>query len=296
LAVTTAPLDIVIPVFNGWRQTRICLDALRASTYKPARIVVVDHGSTDETAESLSRDYPEVIHLRGDPDLWWAGATNLGIRWALEHGATFVMLLNNDCYFPPEAIGGLMGHAEEAPNAVIAPVQRDYQTREILVSYAGTLFLLGFPTLVPPGSRSIDTTVRRLIPTKLVLGGRGVVIPAAVFRTVGLLNETELPHYGADHDFYMRCREANVPLYIAATCSICVDSERTTLAENAGETGFSGLVRALSDRRSHRNIRDLSALFRLHYPIRPLYFVGVALNISRFLLMRLWYWLRRLSS
>lgn len=294
--MTSTQLDIVIPVFNGWRQTRICLDALRAGAYKPARIIVVDHGSTDETAESLPRDYPEVTHLRGNPNLWWAGATNLGIRWALEHGATFVMLLNNDCYFPPEAIGGLMSHAAETPNAVIAPVQHDYRTREMLVSYAGTFFLLGFPTLVPPGSRSIDTTVRRLISTKIILGGRGVVIPAAVFRTVGLLNEAELPHYGADHDFYLRCRKANFPLYIAAACSIYVDSDRTTLAENTGEMGFNGLVRALGDRRSHRNIRDLSALFRLHYPIRPLFFIGVTLNIIRFVVMVLWYRIRRLVS
>jgi GT2 family glycosyltransferase len=228
--------------------------------------------------------------------LWWAGATNLGVQWALDHGAAFVMLLNNDCYLPPEAIDGLMSHAAETPNAVIAPVQRDYRTRETLVSYAGTLFLLGFPTLVPFGSRSIDTTVRRLIPTKIILGGRGVVIPAAVFRSVGLFNDIELPHYGADHDFYLRCRKANIPLFIAAACSIFVDSERTTLAGNSDGMGYKGLVRALSDRRSHRNIRDLSALFRLHYPIKPLYFVGVTLNVSRFLLIILWHRIRRLFS
>lgn len=294
--MTSTQLDIVIPVFNGWRQTRICLDALRASTYKPARIIAVDHGSTDETAESLPRDYPELTHLRGDPNLWWAGATNLGIRWALEHGAAFVMLLNNDCYFPPDAIGGLMSHAEETPNAVIAPVQRNYRNREILASYATTLFLLGFPTLIPPGSRSIDTTTRRLISTNLILGGRGAIIPAAVVRSVGLLNEAELPHYGADHDFYLRCRKASIPLYIAATCRIYVDSDRTTLAENTGKMGFNGLVRALSDRHSHRNIRDLSSLFRLHYPIKSLYFVGVALNVSRFLFIFLWHRIRRLVT
>lgn len=293
--MTSAPLDIVIPVFNGWRQTCMCLDALRASTVKPVRIIVVDHGSTDETAESLPRDYPEVIHLRADSSLWWAGATNLGIRWALEHGVAFVMLLNNDCYFPPDAIGDLMGHIEETPNAIIAPVQRDYRTRKILASYASSLFLLGFPTLVPPGSHSIDTTVRRLIPTKLILGGRGAIIPAAVFHTVGLLNEVDLPHYGADHDFYLRCRKANVPLYIAATCSIYVDSERTTLAGNVEGMGYNGLVSALTDRRSHRNIRDLSALFRLHYPIKPVYFVGVALNIIRFLSILLWHRIWRFS-
>lgn len=286
--MSAVQLSIVIPVFNGWRQTRTCLDALRASTRKNARIIVVNHGSTDETSESLPRDYPEVIQLQGDHTLWWTGATNLGVRWALEHNSTHVMLLNNDCYLPPEAIDDLMSHAVETPNAVIAPVQRDYRTRDILVSYAGTLFLLGFPTLVPPGSRTIDTTRRRLLSTKLIIGGRGVIIPATAFRSVGFFNETELPHYGADHDFYIRSRRAGIPLYIATACSVFVDGERTSLAEGAGEMDFREFTRAFSDRRSHRNIRDLSALFRLHYPIRPLYIIGVSLNVIRFVIMLLW--------
>jgi hypothetical protein len=60
--------------------------------------------------------------------------------------------------------------------------------------------------------------------------------------------------------------------------------------------GFNGLVRALSDRRSHRNIRDLSALFRLYYPIRPLFFIGVTLNVIRFVVMVLWCRIRRLVT
>ena len=43
-------LYVVIPVFNRWRYTRACLESLRQQTSQAFRVVVVDDGSTDETA------------------------------------------------------------------------------------------------------------------------------------------------------------------------------------------------------------------------------------------------------
>jgi len=83
----TPKVHIVIPVFNGWEQTKVCLNALRASEYKNLEIIVVDHGSIDETKINLPVEYPEVLHVLGDSSLWWAGATNLGIRTAVSKDA-----------------------------------------------------------------------------------------------------------------------------------------------------------------------------------------------------------------
>ncbi len=105
-------IHIIIPVFNGWPQTKVCLDALRASSYRDLEIIVVDHGSTDETKKALPAEYPEVVHLLGEPTLWWTGATNLGIRTATNRGAGTIMLLNNDCYVTPETIERLMAHGQ----------------------------------------------------------------------------------------------------------------------------------------------------------------------------------------
>ena len=84
-------IHIIIPVFNGWKQTTICLDALRASTHHNLEIIVVDHGSTDETKEALPVQYPEVVQVLGEPTLWWAGAMNLGMRTAIRRNAETIM-------------------------------------------------------------------------------------------------------------------------------------------------------------------------------------------------------------
>ena len=285
----TPEIHIVIPVFNGWEQTKICLDALRASEYKNLEIIVVDHGSTDETKSALQAQYPEVVHVLGDSSLWWTGATNLGIRKAISRDAERIMLLNNDCYITPKTIGRLVRHSEKAGKAVIAPVQKDYHTDKNICTTCRECFLLGFPTLPSFNVKKNTYISTTLIPTRLILGGRGVIIPANVFKRIGVFNEVDLPHYGADHDFYLRCRKQGVPLYVAFDSIVYIDNSRTSIAARFREMTFSEFYQTLFSRRSHRNLRDLTMLFKKHYPIKGLYFVGVFLNVTRYFLVYMWH-------
>jgi len=275
-------LGIVIPVFNGWQQTRQCLDALRDSRHQDFEVFVVDHGSTDDTKPMLARDYPEVHHLLGDSSLWWAGATNLGVREVLQRGMPSVMLLNNDCYVTIDTIGTLMAHAGSRPQAVIAPVQRDQASGAYTSIAPRDLLLLGFPTLPERHVVSDQMRRQRLVPTRLISGGRGVVIPAVVFENIGLLDADQLPHYCSDHDFYFRCREQGVALQVAVDAEVTIDATRTSSAEGVGSLDWRQFRSSLTDIRSHRNIPHLKVLYRKHYPIRSLYLLGVGLNVGRY--------------
>ena len=281
-------IHVVIPVFNGWKQTKICLDALRTSIYRNLEIIVVDHGSTDETKAVLPIQYPEVVHVLGEPTLWWAGAMNLGIRTALDRGANTVMLLNNDCYVSPETIERLLAHGQQSVDAIIAPKQKDAMTGQTICITVGTCFLLGFPTVLFPLRTARLIGKPKLIPTKIIGGGRGAMIPASVFKSMGLFDEANLPHYYADHDFYLRCRKQGVRLGIATDATVYVDNTRTTLAAKVEAIGFRKFLHTLVNRRSHRNVRDLTALFKLHYPLKGFHHLGVALNLLRYFTLYAW--------
>jgi len=281
-------IHIIIPVLNGWTQTKHCLDALRASTYDNLEIIVVDHGSADETKEALPVQYPEVVHVLGESSLWWAGAMNLGIRTAMSRNANTIMLLNNDCYVSPETIQRLVGHVMSTGDAIVAPIQKDFTTHRITCFMASTCFLLGFPTIVLQGRTASHIGKAKLIPTKLIAGGKGTIIPVNIFKRLGMFDEANLPHYYADHDFYLRCRREGIPLFIAADTSVYVDRTRTTLASNLADMTFGQFLQTLIDRRSHRNLRDLTALFKRHYPIKGLHHIGVTLNLLRYFFMYGW--------
>lgn len=282
---------IVITDFNGFSQTRLCLEALRASYFQSFTIIVVDHGTSCETEDNLIAKYPEVVRLSGAPDLWWTGATNLGVRYALDHGAEVVMLLNNDCYVTPDTIGELIALWKANKTAIFAPIQRAWQSGEIITITPGSLLFLGYPCLPGPRQLTPAMQTKQLLSTQLIAGGRGALIPASVFRTNGLFDEIHLPHYWADHDFYLRARRHGVLLYIATRAYIDIDNSRTTTADNAGRLTFNQWLKSLHSIRSHRNLVHVTNLFKRHYPLKHAYMLGVALYTARYFIM---YLLRRI--
>jgi GT2 family glycosyltransferase len=281
-------IHIVIPVFNGWKQTKVCLDALRSSEYKNLEIILVDHGSMDETKNILPIEYSEVVYITGDSSLWWTGAINLGIRTAISRGAQRIMLLNNDCYITPKTVSTLTRHSEQAGEVIIASVQKDYDTDEIICTSCREYISLGFPSHSSSaiGKNAYDSS--DLVPSQLIIGGRGVIIPTSVFKRIGVFDEVDFPHYYADHDFYLRCRKQGVPIFVAMDSIVYIDNSKTSTAVRPGEMTLTEFYQTLFSRRSHRNLRDLTVFFKKHYPIRGLFYIGLVLNVTRYFFIYLW--------
>ncbi len=147
--------------------------------------------------------------------------------------------------------------------------------------------MLGFPTLVLPGKSLYKPGTNDLRPTSLIIGGRGTLVPADVFGRIGLFNDVDLPHYHADHDFYLRCKKNGVAQYIAQGTAVDIDETTTSAASQLKHMTLRQFGDTFKNRRSHRNVRDLLSFFRLHYPIPGLYPVGVFLNMARYTLVYL---------
>src|SRR5450432_2590999 len=92
---------IIIPVFNRIEFTLDCLRAVSRQTYKDCRIIVVDDGSTDGTAEKIATVFPQVEVLRGDGNFYWTKSLNTGIRYLKSEISEndFVLHINNDTAF-----------------------------------------------------------------------------------------------------------------------------------------------------------------------------------------------------
>ncbi len=278
---TEVPIYIVITDFDGWQQTKNCLLALQRSTYENVKVVVVDHGLTDETALGI-KEFPACTRIPAESTLWWTGASNVGIRFAIESGSRHVMLLNNDCYVTATTIEHLVEKVADTSKLIVAPLQVSAHSDEVLAGRVTTCFTLGFPTLVLPWMKDVPGKANGLLPTRMIVGGRGVLIPTEVFNVVGLFDEAYLPHYGADHDFYLRCRSADVQLAIAPDITVSIDETRTTVARDLQDMTFRQFLDSFQDIRSHRNFGMLTTLFKRYYPVKGLYFIGVFLNVSRY--------------
>ena len=95
----------VIVTYNAMQRGWIdrCLQSLKASTV-PLNPIVIDNCSTDGTREHVPATYSDVIWLPQDKNLGFGQANNIGIRYALEHNADYVLLLNQDAALAPDAI------------------------------------------------------------------------------------------------------------------------------------------------------------------------------------------------
>src|SRR5713101_6254286 len=116
--MTDAPLVyLIIPTWNGKDDTLECLKSLQHLKYPNARILVVDNASTDGTAEAIRREFPNVELIVNDTNLRFAGGSNAGMKVALERGAKYLLLLNNDTVVDHEFLNHLTQLAEREKEA-----------------------------------------------------------------------------------------------------------------------------------------------------------------------------------
>jgi GT2 family glycosyltransferase len=105
---------VVVPNWNGAHFLPDCLRSLTGQS-EPAKIVLVDGGSTDGSRRLVSERFPDVTLLALPGNLGFAAAVNRGIRHALAQGAEFVALLNNDAVAEPDWLACLVATASSHP-------------------------------------------------------------------------------------------------------------------------------------------------------------------------------------
>lgn len=201
---------VVVPAFNRCEKTLRFLRCFQAVGYANRRIVIVDDGSTDGTEFAIRVNFPDVMVLKGDGNLWWSGGTNLGIEHALCNGADYVLTINDDGVMEPDFLQRMVDVAKTDPRYIVGcrlhcQDRRDqvWSIGTALTFRGGEIFRLNFagcswPTMAGtiPNPYPVDT-----------MPGNGVLIPRGVFEQVGLYDARNMPQYHADSDLVLRAKE-----------------------------------------------------------------------------------------
>lgn len=219
-------VHVLIPVFNRLPLTRRVLECLKEQQVDEAlRIIVIDDGSTDGTAEFLA-SRQDITVLKGDGSLWWGGAIEAGLQRVLKegHASDWILLVNNDTLFEADFVQRLLDSARAHAPAAVGSVICDEAAPEKVISI-GAVFDTWRLRVRDKLERERTRDLAQGPHSVDALSGRGTLYPLAAFQSAGTMRPSWLPHYLADYELAVRVRKAGYNLLVCEDTAVLSANE-----------------------------------------------------------------------
>ncbi len=276
-------LAILIPVFNKLSLTIKCIDSLlplidsdKLRNYS-AYIVLIDDGSTDGTGEWISQNYPQVILLKGDGNLWWSGGINMGVKYVQKRkDASYLLLWNNDILPESTYFSRLDDLIPEFTEQMIIgskiytldPPDQIWACGALFNPRNGEKYMIGF--------EQSDSEQYNQVREVDWLPGMGTLVPVEAIEKLGYWDAENFPQYHGDSDFTYRAKTMGYQIMVYPQLKLWNDSLNTGINH---EGKFSNLLRLLKDQRSlyhyKKNVlflRRFSTSYLAYWPLLVSYY------------------------
>jgi GT2 family glycosyltransferase len=220
---------VIILNWNNKGLTLACLQSLRKINYPPqsqVSFLVVDNGSTDGSIKAIKRLNKSINKkikielLENKENLGYAEGNNRGMEYALERGADYLLILNNDLYFKEDFLIQLIEVAEKerkagllSPKIYFAPGYEfhkgRYQEKEKgkVIWYAGGT--IDWDNILTPhrGVDEVDKGQYDQVCETDFASGSCLLIKREVVEKIGFFDK-KLFMYWEDSDLSQRARRA----------------------------------------------------------------------------------------
>jgi GT2 family glycosyltransferase len=210
-------LGIVTVTYNSGSVLEEFCRSLESQSFKDFRLWAIDNASRDDSVFQLQQwNDPRLEIVANENNVGVAAANNQGIVAALAYGCEYILLLNNDVYFDPDLLQGLLRGMDDYHCSMIVPLIY-YAEPENMIWSAGGTFRESFAYLsVHFGFRELDkgqfNKAKRIsfAPSSCILAKR------SVYDAVGLMDE-RLFVGGEDTDLMYRAMRAGLETYYLPT-------------------------------------------------------------------------------
>jgi glycosyltransferase involved in cell wall biosynthesis len=197
--MTNPLISVVIPVYNGSRYLRACIDSALSQTYPQVEIVTVNDGSKDNSLEIL-RSYGDRIKVIDQANSGPAIARNNGAKAA--QGELLAFLDQDDVWddVKLERQVALLAHHSDALATYCD--HRGIDERGVVTSPTGALY---YP-------RASGQILEHLIRGNFILSASLVMLRRSAFDAAGGFDASQ-PHWSDDYDLWMRIAAQGPILY-----------------------------------------------------------------------------------
>lgn len=132
-------ISIITVNYNQPLVTEALLASISQKCFYPAlEIIVVDNGSRSNPVPDWEPKYKDVVFIRSEENLGFAGGNNLGIRKAK---GDYYFLVNNDTEFTENLVEELLGKLEGNPLIGMVSPKIHYFDQPGMLQYAGYTFM-----------------------------------------------------------------------------------------------------------------------------------------------------------
>ena len=226
---------VIVVTYNGKQWYDQCFNSLRNSEL-PVQTVVIDNASSDGTVSYIRTNFTEVHILASDVNLGFGQANNKGMRYALDHGADYVFLLNQDAWIEPNTISGLVGvHKKHFEYGILSPIHLSADKSSIEKG------LLGFLTYHKHINLELISDfyigLKKDVYNVREVNAAAWLLPRQTIETVGGFDPI-FYHYGEDDNYLSRVLYHGLKVGLVPSVTICHDTERELMRNKKQERSF----------------------------------------------------------
>lgn len=193
-------VTVLVLNFNGRKYLKECLNSLLATDYPCLKIIVIDNGSTDGSAEFIRSNYPNVKVIKHDHNYGYARAYNVVIG-AIQ--SEYIALLNNDVLVEPNWLKELLPYAANDDIAAVTPKMKFLHDKTLINAAGGSCDLYGVGW--NRGNGEVDTGQYDVVQEVFYGNGGALLIKKRVWCEIGPFDERYFM-YGEDLDWCWRAR------------------------------------------------------------------------------------------
>ena len=210
---------IIILNWNGKKDTLECLGSLKKIDYTNYRIVLIDNGSKDDSVSLIKKNFPDIKIIQNKKNLGWVGGNNIGIKYALEKNAGYILLLNNDIVVDRKFISEMIKIAKNDKKIGIVSSKSYFYSNPNVLQYTTLRFNFKKGQSILEGYRQEDKGQFDNPQEMDFCGGACILVKREIFNKIGLLDKTYSLYFG-DTDLGIRTRRAGYKIVFCPKAKI----------------------------------------------------------------------------
>ena len=196
---------IILVNYNGYKDTKACLESIKLTKGDKPFIVLVDNASTEEKdLKNLNELYPRFKLIENTQNVGFGRANNIGIKWAQENiDFEYLLLLNNDTLIEPCTILSLIKAFQKDSTIGITTGKTLYEGNREIIWYGGGFinFKRGWPKIIDFGKKATSEGANK---SKYITFISGCTMMFTK-KSIEKLN-------GFDENFFMYCEDLELSM------------------------------------------------------------------------------------